>query len=337
MSSEEIHEGEPWEKILCLCGGGYLGLYSAQLLTYLEERLVANDPEVGQLHRVFRLIAGTSVGGLIGLAIAFKVPASKISSEIEKAGKQVFPPWWYSARWLRMSRLAIWGAMYNAESLIKVFSEIIGPEKTLADVSVPVCVTALDLTFGRPHVFVGSPGAEGADIKVVDVLRATTAAPLYFPAATIRDRDQVIMYADGGLFANAPDLVALRVAIERLSFQLSRIHLVSVGTTMIPPELPDLGTVRPWSSLIDWLKELRLIQHTMRAQMLTARQLAGAAMQDPKHQTRHRILDIDQPKAWQRFLRLDRADHEADMRIKWLAQRTIEQLELEQFRQDWII
>ena len=50
--------------ILCLSGGGFLGLYTASVLAKIEEE--CGEP----LHRKFDLIAGTSIGGILALAIA---------------------------------------------------------------------------------------------------------------------------------------------------------------------------------------------------------------------------------------------------------------------------
>jgi uncharacterized protein len=48
-------------QILSLSGGGYLGLYTAKVLAGLEEEMGGHTAD----H--FDLIAGTSVGGIIGL------------------------------------------------------------------------------------------------------------------------------------------------------------------------------------------------------------------------------------------------------------------------------
>ena len=55
-------------RILSLAGGGYLGLYTACVLAELEE--MAGEP----LGRRFDLIGGTSVGGLLAIALAFEMP-----------------------------------------------------------------------------------------------------------------------------------------------------------------------------------------------------------------------------------------------------------------------
>ncbi len=51
-------------QILALSGGGYRGLYTATILAELERELG------GPIARHFDLIAGTSIGGILALAIA---------------------------------------------------------------------------------------------------------------------------------------------------------------------------------------------------------------------------------------------------------------------------
>jgi len=58
-------------RVLSLAGGGFLGLYTAAVLEGLEARV--GEP----LGRRFDLIAGTSIGGLLALALAYEVPMSR--------------------------------------------------------------------------------------------------------------------------------------------------------------------------------------------------------------------------------------------------------------------
>ena len=80
-------------RILALSGGGYLGLYTAIVLAQIEQRL--GEP----LGRRFDLIAGTSVGGILAMAVAFELPLSVIVDLFKNRGEQVF-----SGRGLRSAR-----------------------------------------------------------------------------------------------------------------------------------------------------------------------------------------------------------------------------------------
>ena len=59
-------------QILSLSGGGFLGLYTVTLLDELEQK-------VGRpIASCFDLISGTSIGGIIALALALERPAKDI-------------------------------------------------------------------------------------------------------------------------------------------------------------------------------------------------------------------------------------------------------------------
>src|SRR5258707_15736584 len=72
-------------QILCISGGGYRGLYTAALLEELEKR--AGKP----LAQVFDLIAGTSIGGVLGIGLAAQIPAATFRKTFEENGATNFP------------------------------------------------------------------------------------------------------------------------------------------------------------------------------------------------------------------------------------------------------
>jgi len=71
-------------RILALSSGGYLGFYTAVVLAQMEQRL--GEP----LGRRFDLIAGTSVGGLLAMALAFEVPMAVIVELLRTRGENIF-------------------------------------------------------------------------------------------------------------------------------------------------------------------------------------------------------------------------------------------------------
>jgi len=75
-----------------------------------------------------------------------------------------------------------------------------------ADLKVPLTVTTTDVDSGELVLF----GALGADAPLHEVLYASCALPLYFPAATLDGR----RLADGGLRAVLPLSVAARIPAD---------------------------------------------------------------------------------------------------------------------------
>ena len=71
-------------QVLALSGGGFRGLYTAQVLADLETEIG------GPIARHFDLISGTSVGGILALAVAMEIPARKIVELFVKHGEEIF-------------------------------------------------------------------------------------------------------------------------------------------------------------------------------------------------------------------------------------------------------
>jgi len=71
-----LEAGDGVFRILSLDGGGIRGALGAAYLTALEEQLQARGG--GALHEYFDLIAGTSTGGIIAIAVALGIPAAHL-------------------------------------------------------------------------------------------------------------------------------------------------------------------------------------------------------------------------------------------------------------------
>jgi uncharacterized protein len=273
------NENEKPFQILSLAGGGYLGLYTAGVLAELEEQ--AGEP----LGRRFDLIAGTSVGGILAIALAFEIPMAKIKQLFLENGTHIF-----SGRSLptnAVSKLrdltrSVLGPKYNGIALKKALVTHLG-RRTLGDALHAMVVPAVNVSncttkiFKTPHC-AGSRGDES--IKAASVAMATSAAPSYFPSIRIGTE----LYADGGMFAVAPDLVAMHEAEQFMKIQAPRIRMLSIGTAT--------ANYRPVNKLseddgaVEWLSNGRLILSLISVQQ----QHVQAMMED---QLRDRYLHID--------------------------------------------
>src|SRR5437016_14300495 len=89
--------------VLALTGGGFQGYFTALVLAHLEETL--GSP----CCRIFNLIAGTSIGGIIAVGLAFGIPARRIADVIAESGPSIFPP----LRFKRARR--VFGPPYSAQ------------------------------------------------------------------------------------------------------------------------------------------------------------------------------------------------------------------------------
>ena len=117
-------------RVLSLDGGGVRGYLSAKILADIEQYLNENDGNNIPLGQRFKLIVGTSTGGIIALALATGKYAHEIFSLYETLIPEVFGT---------PQGMGIGKAKYSNE-ILKVKLEEIFNEKTLADVDTDVCM-----------------------------------------------------------------------------------------------------------------------------------------------------------------------------------------------------
>lgn len=252
MQVHSEHEVEPAGlppdrfQILALDGGGAKALFTAHVLARLEEDL---DVSISDS---FDLIAGTSAGGIVALALGAGLAPGEIVTHFKSLVEMVFP----SARrrwWRRPGQLT--RPIYNADALRASLKSVLGENK-LGDSAKRLVIPAWDVQAGTVHIF-KTPHHRRLRrdwrLAMVDVALATSAAPVYFPAANV-DGHRLI---DGGVWANNPSVVAITEAVSMLDVPLRTIRVLNVGTitelTTYPKRLDRGGWVnwgRPIAPLI---------------------------------------------------------------------------------------
>ncbi len=299
--------------ILSLSGGGFLGLYTASVLAGLEEATG------GPIARHCDLLAGTSIGGIIVLGLAAEIPAATIKAAFERNGPAIFsnrPAPSGRLEALRDFARLVLKPKYQADALRNTIIELVGEDTRIGDLKHPVIVPTVNLTKGRPQLFKTAHNPDfrtDLHLKVVDVALATAAAPAYFPIAEIGDS----LFADGGLYANAPDLLALHEAQHFLAQPEGAIHMLSVGTTTSQYSFAHAHG-RQFGSF-GWWRDQRLVNVIIASQQHIA-----------DYMMRHRLgdqylrLDADQSKEQDRHLALDVATEDAQKTIRGLAAATVQ-------------
>ena len=296
-------------RVLSLAGGGFLGLYTAVVLEALEAR--AGEP----LARRFDLLAGTSIGGLLGLALAYEIPMARLVRLFTEHGSAVFSsralPSGALSRLLDLSR-SVLGPKYSGEALREALQAEIG-DKRLADALHRVVVPAVDVglcqtkVFKTPH----APASRGdGDLRAVDVAMAACAAPAYFPSVRIGRH----IYADGGLFAVAPDQVALHELEHFMGVDPARVSMLSIGTATAHYR-PAEG-VRDDTGAVGWLSDGRLV-----LTLIAVQQQHVQAMMEDRLGDRYLRLDADWPP--DASLGIDIATPQAVDTLSALAHKTL--------------
>jgi patatin-like phospholipase/acyl hydrolase len=138
--------------------------------------------------------------------------------------------------------------------------------------------------------FPNPDGYHDLDVLMSDVALASSAVPVIFPIHQINEH----RFVDGGVFANAPDIVALQKAIFHLDVPMEKIKMCSIGT-MTGRFFLD-NQIHNDAGIISWGRNKRLPTLMMSAQQ----QFTTSFMRD--------ILQ-------ERYLRIDTLTSDPDVEI----------------------
>lgn len=282
MTLEPLPTDRPL-RVLALAGGGFLGFYTAVVLQGLEER--AGIP----LGRCFDLMAGTSIGGVLALALAYEVPMSKMVGFFVTQGPAVFSsralPNGAVSQLLDLSR-SVLGPKYSGRALRDALRAELGTLK-LADALHRVIVPAVDVQLCQTKIFKTPHAAASVgdgDLLAMEVATAACAVPAYFPSVRIRGR----LYADGGLFAVAPDQIALHELEHFMGADLNHLSMLSIGTAA--RHYRPSASVEEDAGAVGWLSGGRLM-----LTILSVQQQHVQAMVEDRLGEHYLRLDADWP------------------------------------------
>ena len=204
-------------KIITLDGGGIKGLISIVVM----QRLLKEVPELFNID----LMAGTSTGGIIALALSNKCPDQSDADRLTAIEKLYYDK---GSEIFKKKRYNLWdlfSSKYSNKGLLKLLEEFFG-DVTLGQLD-PVLIPAFDLdrTNGYRNwapKFFDNLDVDDRSVLVRDVAAYTSAAPTYFPSYD--------GFVDGGVCANNPSMAALAAEIDKGGAELSEIRLLSIGT-----------------------------------------------------------------------------------------------------------
>jgi patatin-like phospholipase/acyl hydrolase len=255
-------EGRPF-RILSIDGGGIRGILPAAILTELEDKYTGGQA-AGDY---FDLIAGTSTGGIIALALSLGIRAKTILEIYTELGPHVFPRPQGSLRntW-RFVRSSTYYS-YDPAPLNKELTRVFGTA-TIGEAQRRLCVPSFD---GFTEVFIfKTPHHPDYRLdwreSMVTVGMATAAAPTFFPVYSDRAPkgpgapvsalgSPFRHFADGGVWANNPVMIALVDALTCYQIKRRQVHILSLGTgdteMRITEQQRRLGGLWHWRKIIE--------------------------------------------------------------------------------------
>ena len=214
--------------ILSLSGGGFRGLFTIKFLAEIEKK--AGRP----LAHYFDLICGTSIGGILALALACEIPCEKLEKVFLENSSKIFNLRFKSQKLTYF--LSLFQSRYTSEGLCEILEQFFGKRK-IGDLNHRILIPAVDLFTGRGRIF-KTPHHQSLTVdqrlRLVDVALATSAAPTFFAPHKIEGRT----FVDGALLSNDPALFAVHEIRQfihpaqppNISQKQHHIQLLSVGT-----------------------------------------------------------------------------------------------------------
>jgi patatin-like phospholipase/acyl hydrolase len=223
--------------ILSIDGGGIRGIFPAMFLTNVEAELKAKGVEKWQVYHYFKLISGTSTGGILAIGLALGIPAKELFDLYIDNAKIIFGN-------KRSFFARFKNAAYDRGPLEKLIRETYkkannGTEPRLDDCKTHVSIPIYDLMEGSPSVLKSRYHPDFVrdyHIPAYQAALATSAAPTYFNPYSSEYTDlngltkPFHTKVDGGVFINNPALGNIIESQRGFNIELKDISLLSIGT-----------------------------------------------------------------------------------------------------------
>lgn len=237
----ELQKKEIW--VLAMDGGGVRGKIAAEILRDLIHQLKKKGQNKG-LSDTFDIVAGTSVGGLIALALNMEDEKGRPAMdedyiatllETEKASI-IFPPKSGVNKTASQGNSNAYDPFPLESLLLANFGY-----KPLSDMRKSTTVMAHSTITERAVAF-NSCLASTIEMTTAGCAQSTTAAPTYFPPNVQCYDERVQEYVDGGMTENNPVYEALldfKYLMESdRDWGSTKINVLSIGTGSIEHNIP---------------------------------------------------------------------------------------------------
>lgn len=238
------------KKLLALDGGGIRGMITIEILAGIEDllRKQSGKPKL-VLADYFDYVAGTSTGAIIATCLSLGMEVADLRKFYRDSGQQMF----VKANLLRRLK-----HFYQREPLAQMLQETIArysggnQDATLGNAGLKTLLMMVlrNATTDSPWPVSNNPKAkyncpddrEGCNLKLPlwKLVRASTAAPVYFPPEVVEIGMHSFVFVDGGvtMYNNPAFQLFLMATAEpyRLEWKASidEMLLVSIGTGTAP-------------------------------------------------------------------------------------------------------
>lgn len=207
-------------KLLAIDGGGIRGVLSLQILAEIERILIESSgrPDY-RLADYFDYVAGTSTGGIVAAGISVGMSVQEILDFYLNNGAAMFDKAWI------LNRLKF---RYDSEPLAQKLQQVFGKTTTLggSELETMLLLIMRNATTDSPWPISNNPYAKYNDVAhaacnlhfpLWQLVRASTAAPTYFPPEVIDCGGKPFIFVDGGvtMYNNPAFQMFLMATVDR--------------------------------------------------------------------------------------------------------------------------
>ncbi|MEN8841212.1 MAG: CBASS cGAMP-activated phospholipase [Octadecabacter sp.] len=246
-------------RILSIDGGGIKGILPAAVLAECERRFLKGGSAAGY----FDMMAGTSTGGIVALGLSAGLCAAEVLDIYLNHGSKIFPKGWTPPSALGRTAKSIYGFArdlavyrYDREPLERALRDCFG-NRTLGTVDRRLNIPTFD-GFNEVNVL-KTPHHPDFRLdwqeELVTVALATSAAPTFF--STYRNGTR--HFADGGVWANNPTMVALVDALSCFDVHRHTVDILSLGCGDQDLRMSD-GQLK-WGGMFHWRTIIETAMH----------------------------------------------------------------------------
>ena len=242
---ERLEEKRP-RKLLAIDGGGIRGVLSLQILAEIESFLREETSNSDyRLADYFDYVAGTSTGAIIAAGVSLGMPVGEILDFYLKNGSDMFD---------KASIVRRLQYKYESEPLAQQLKNAFGSLTTLGskELETVLLVVLRNATTDSPWPISNNPFAKYNDpahpdnnlkLPLWQLVRASTAAPTFFPPEVITIGEKAFVFVDGGvtMYNNPAFQMFLMATVDRYWIKAppekrgwetgtDKMLIVSVGT-----------------------------------------------------------------------------------------------------------
>jgi uncharacterized protein len=202
MGYRDRLQAEGPKKLLALDGGGIRGVLTLEILAAVED-IIRTSSSNGDmvLADYFDYIAGTSTGAVIAAGLARGMSVAEIRSIYHEHGQEMFDRT-FILKWYRYR--------YDSGRLQALLQKTFGVDTKFGDERLKslLMMVLRNATTDSPWPLSNNPGAKYNDAGRGDcnlqfplwqLVRASTAAPTYFPPELIQVGEHPFVFVDGGV------------------------------------------------------------------------------------------------------------------------------------------